>query len=270
MEERFTEYTSPISYICSPLFESFGVKHMFTRRDGGVSTGVYSSLNFATGSGTPADSMENVLENHRRAAAVFGLKVDDVCRTYQEHTVKVLVVDGGYRGTGLTKPAFSEGVDGLVCAESGVLLSVRGADCPTVLLYDTENRVCGACHSGWRGTAGKIAAATVRAMCDIGAQRESIIAAIGPSVGGCCYRVNNDVYGAFSKADSGFKACFRETEGGLYLDLQRAITQTLCAEGVAAERVSDCGECTVCNGDKYFSHRKSGVMRGTMAAFITV
>ncbi len=270
MKEKYTEYNSPISYICSPLFEKHGVSHMFTRRAGGVSTGVYSSLNFAAGSGVPADSWDNVVENHRRAAAVFGMRAEDICRSYQTHTVKVIAVNSEHRGTGLTKPPFSEGVDGLVCAERGVLLSVRGADCVTVLLYDVKNKICGACHSGWRGTAGGIVANTVLEMCRLGASRSDIIAAIGPSVGGCCYRVNEDVYTEFIKANGDFADCFRQSEDGLYLNLQEAITQTLIKSGVGYENISDCGECTVCNGNNYFSHRTSGVMRGTMAAFITV
>lgn len=270
MIEKYTEYTEPIAYICSPLFEKHGVKHMFTRRQGGVSTGVYDSLNFAAGSGTPKDDWANVVENHRRAAAVFGMRAEDICRSYQTHTTKVLPVNKELCGTGLTKPPFNEGVDGLVCKDSGVLLSVRGADCVTVLLYDFKNKVCGACHSGWRGTAGGIVRNAVKEMCDLGAEKDSIIAAIGPSVGGCCYSVNEDVLAEFERADKAFTACFESRNGTLYLNLQRAVSHTLISAGLKAEHISDCGECTVCNGNNYFSHRKSGVMRGTMAAFITV
>ncbi len=270
MQEKFLEYSTPISYICSPLFVKHGVKHMFTRKQGGVSEGVYSSLNFATGSGTPEDAWGNVVENHRRAAAVFGMQAENVCRTYQTHTSKVLPVDASFCGTGLTKPPFSEGVDGLVCKDSGVLLSVRGADCVTVLFYDTENKICGACHSGWRGTAHGISANVISEMCALGANTRSIIVAIGPSVGGCCYTVSADVYNEFVLENDEYKKCFTPKGGKLYLNLQKAIEQTLLRCGIKAENISDCGECTVCNGHNYFSHRTSGVMRGTMAAFITV
>lgn len=270
MVEKFTEHFKPVSYISSPLFDKHGVKHMFTRRHGGVSNGVYESFNFAAGSGSPPDDWANVVENHRLAASVFGLDTKDICRTYQTHTTKVLPVDKGFCGTGLTKPPFAEGVDGLVCADSGVLLSVRGADCVTVLLYDVKNKICGACHSGWRGTAGGIVKNAVVEMCRLGAEAESIIAAIGPSVGGCCYSVNEDVLAEFVKANEAFMACFEYRGGTLFLNLQQAISQTLIEVGIKSENISDCGECTVCNGNNYFSHRKSGVMRGTMAAFITV
>lgn len=270
MKEHFTEHEAPISYICSPLFEKHGVKHMFTRRRGGVSMGCYESLNFAVGAGSRPDGAENVLENHRRAASVFGLRAEDICRTNQLHTANVLAVDGACRGTGLTRPPFKQGTDGLVCAEEGVLLSVRGADCVTVLLYDTKRRICGACHSGWRGTAAGISANAVREMRRLGAESADIIAAIGPSARSCCYCVNEEVRGRFLAADGGFAACFERRDGVLYLDLQRAVALTLLKSGVKEENISDCGECTVCGEAHYFSHRRSGADRGTMAAFITV
>jgi len=267
--ERYTQHTKPFGYITSPLLEKHGVKHAFTRRSGGVSGGVYQSLNFATGAGTPADLWENVVQNHRIAAGLFGMQAEDICRSYQTHSTTVLPVDGAHKGVGIVTPPFENGVDGLVCAEKGVLLSVRGADCATILFYDTKQGIYGACHSGWRGTAGKIAAETVNAMVGLGASPKDIVAAIGPSARSCCYQVGVEVLDAFTAADDDFGACFNKTENGLYLNMQGAIELTLLKAGLRAENISDCGECTVCNGKHYFSHRRDGVLRGTMAAFIT-
>lgn len=270
MKEIYTAHTKPFSYITSPLLDSHGIRHAFTRKDGGVSSGVYQSLNFATGSGTPADAWENVLSNHRIAAGLFGLTESDICRTNQTHSLTVKRADRSLAGTGLTRPPFEEGVDGLVCAEEGVLLTVRGADCITLLFYDTANRICGACHSGWRGTAGGIALHTLSSLRAMGADMKSTLVAIGPSVQGCCYRVGEEVYNAFIAADSGYSACFTQRADGLYLSLQQAICHGLMQAGIKEEHISDCGECTVCDSQNYFSHRRSGIMRGTMAAFITV
>lgn len=271
MKERFTEHTAPFSYITSPLLDRHGVRHAFTRRHGGVSKGVYSSFNFAAGSGEVPDKWENVVENHRIAASLFGLKAEDICRSYQTHSTVVLPVDATHKGTGITLPPFSTGVDGLACKDKDVLLSVRGADCVTVLFYDTHKGICAACHSGWRGTAGKIVKNTVELMCSMGAAPESIIAAIGPSVQGCCYTVGAEVHGSFLKADGDFASCFCEKGGKLHLDLQRAVEITLLKTGLKEENLSDCAECTVCDGGRhYYSHRLCGVDRGTMAAFITV
>lgn len=271
LREKYTEHIAPFSYITSPLFDKYGIPHAFTRRQGGVSQGVYQSLNFATGSGSTPDKWENVMENHRIAASLFALTEKDICRTYQTHSTTVLTVDGTHKGTGLAKPPFEYGVDGLVSNERDMLLSVRGADCVTLLFYDVKRKICGACHSGWRGTAGKIAEKTVQAMCAVGAEAKDIVVAIGPSVGGCCYTVGDEVQNAFLTADGDFAACFTKYGEKLYLDLQKAVELTLLKAGVREENVSDCGECTVCDGGKhYFSHRLCGADRGTMAAFIKI
>ncbi len=261
------KYIDKGSYIQSPLLLKHGVRHIFTTKHGGVSEGVYSSFNFAAGSGETPDKWENIVENHRIAAEALGYTAEDICRTYQTHSSNVVAVTATERGKGIVTPPFEQGTDGLVTAEQGLLLSVRGADCVTVLFYDTVNGVCGACHSGWRGTANKIAAAVVAKMKSLGSKPENIIAAIGPSARSCCYFVGDEVYEAFSKEEC-LCDCFEIRDGKRFADLQRAVAQTLIYEGVPADSISDCGECTVCSEDKYFSHRVSGVNRGTMAAFI--
>ncbi len=270
MREQFIYSDIPFGHLTSPSLTAAGAKHLFTAKDGGVSTGVYSSFNFAAGSGSPADPWENVVENHRIAAAHLGFDTADVCRSYQTHSSTVKTVGKAERGTGLTKPPFDCGVDGLVCCEEGVLLSVRGADCVTVLLYDGKNRVCGACHSGWRGTLDKIAAKTVDAMCAIGAKAEHIVAAIGPSARSCCYKVGEELYDNFTAADAQNSRFFHRCEDGVYLDLQGAVCAALEEAGLSPLHVADGGECSICRPDRYFSHRRSGVMRGTMAAFIAL
>ncbi len=255
------------SNIQSPLFIKHGVRHLFTTKDGGVSTGVYESFNFATGSGEVPDTWENVVENHRIATEFLGYGVENVCRSYQTHTNNVAVVGVADKGKGIIKPPFFEGTDGLATADRGVVLSVRGADCVTVLFCDTRSRSVAAVHSGWRGTAGKIAAVAVEKMLALGAERANIIAAIGPSARSCCYHVGEEVYNAF-QAEECLKDCFETRDGKLYADLQKAVAQTLIFAGIREENISDCGECSVCMPDRYFSHRRSGVNRGTMGAFI--
>lgn len=270
MREQFIYEKQPFEHLSSPLLTAAGAKHLFTGKKGGVSTGVYASLNLAAGSGDVPDDFGNVIENHRIVAEFMGVKAEDICRSYQTHSCTVEQVGKAHRGTGLTLPPFDHGVDGLVCREEGVLLSVRGADCVTVLLYDGKNGVVGACHSGWRGTLGKIAAKTATAMVDIGARYEDILVAIGPSARSCCYNVGEELYSTFVEED-GKNARFFERRGGkLYLDLQMAVAAALTEVGIADDRIADGGECSVCRSERYFSHRVSGVMRGTMGAFITL
>ncbi|MBR6594360.1 MAG: peptidoglycan editing factor PgeF [Clostridia bacterium] len=270
MRESFVYSTVPFGHLTSPLLSAAGAKHIFTAKDGGVSEGAFASFNFAAGGGEVCDRWENVVENHTMVAHFFGMEADRICRSYQTHSTKVLTVTAAHCGTGLTLPPFEEGVDGLVCAEEGVLLSVRGADCVTVLLYDGGSRVCGACHSGWRGTLGGIAALTVEAMCAAGASRDSIVAAIGPSARSCCYRVGEELYCTFTDADVKNAAFFTHRNGELYLDLQGAVSAALTEAGVKDGHISDGGECSICRPDRYFSHRRQGPVRGTMAAFITL
>ena len=125
MTEAFVRHESGVQYLTSPLLDAHGVPHLFSLRGGGVSPGVFASLNFAQGSGGLRDTAENVLENHARAAAVFGLPVSRVCRSYQTHSLTVRLVDDRDAGRGLTLPPFDGGVDGLYTRTPALLLSVR-------------------------------------------------------------------------------------------------------------------------------------------------
>lgn len=164
MTEAFVRHESGVQYLTSPLLDAHGVPHLFSLRGGGVSPGVFASLNFAQGSGGLRDTAENVLENHARAAAVFGLPVSRVCRSYQTHSLTVRLVDDRDAGRGLTLPPFDGGVDGLYTRTPALLLSVRYADCVPVLLCDRRSGAVAAVHSGWRGTLGGITANAVRAL----------------------------------------------------------------------------------------------------------
>lgn len=270
MKEKYIIDVKSRSFLKSPLFESHGIKHMFTLREGGVSQGVYSSFNFATGSGERPDEWENVVNNHAIAAAQLGMSAEDVCRTYQTHSSNVVTVGQSERGTGLLKPPFSEGVDGLVTGEKNVLLTVRAADCVPILLYDLKNEICAAVHSGWRGTVAGIVAKAVKQMIDLGTNHEDVIAAIGPSVGQCCYEVGEELLCTFIDEAAYFGSCFEERAGKLFLDLKKANALILHRCGIGDERISTSDECTACNTERFFSHRVMGVNRGTMAAFIAV
>ena len=270
----WTFHQSGKEYFTCPLLDAAGVKHLFSSRAGGVSEGCFSSWNFASGTGDCLDDEERVLENYERAAALFGLHKEDVCRTYQAHTDRVITVGENERGVGTCKPKFPFGVDGLVTKEKDLLLSVRTADCVPVLLADPENGVCAAVHAGWRGTAAKIVGNAVREMCRNGADPGSILAAIGPCIGPECYEVGQDVRDAFEEAFADAAKYFRtkqtEPERKYLLDLAGANTDALKEAGVSEEHISVCGLCTRCHTDLFFSHRAMGSRRGTMSAFICV
>lgn len=270
MREAFVKHTENITYYSSPLFDFHGISHMFTTRHGGVSSGVFESLNFAAGAGSIRDSAENVMKNHSLAAEIFGLSEKDICKSYQNHSANVEIVGAVHKGTGINKAPFPHGVDGLVTSDKELILSVRTADCVPVLLYDYKNNICAAVHSGWRGTLGRIAANAVEKMQSLGAQREFTIAAIGPCIGECCYEVGEEVYNSFTETDRDFEICFTKKNGSLYFNLTKANEIVLIKSGIAEENISSAYLCTYCNEDDFFSHRRNGANRGTMSALIVI
>ncbi len=271
MNNDFVLISGDVPYYQSRLFNKYGVKHAFFTRVGGVSDGRFSSLNFAVGSGDIKDSEQNVFENHRIAANLFGLEASDICRSYQTHTANIVLVGDSDRGRGLTTEGFKEGVDGLVTAERDLLLSIRTADCVPVLLCDIEKRVCAAVHAGWRGTVGCITENAIDLMISQGAKVENIIAAIGPCIGKECYEVSADVFEEFVAASDDYSSFFEPKANGKFmLDLTKANEQILISAGIKFENISCANLCTKCNEKEFFSHRRDGVVRGTMSAMISL
>lgn len=254
----------------SRLFQKYGVPHGFFTRKGGVSEGAFSSLNFAVGVGEIRDDEAKVMQNYQLAAEFFGLNKEDICRTYQTHTSVVEIAGAGDRGRGVSIPPYDHGVDGLMTTEEKLLLSVRTADCVPILLCDKEKRACAAVHAGWRGTVGGIIENAISKMVDAGVSRSDIIAAIGPCVGKCCYEVGEDVR-------SEFLAVFPESDGFFaplgdkyMLDLVGVNELVLAGSGILPENISSASLCTKCREEEFFSHRRSGSVRGTMSAFIHI
>lgn len=255
-------------YYQSRLLNEYGIRHAFFTRIGGVSEGVFESLNFAEGIGEIRDSEEKVLLNYDIAAKSFGLSARDVCRTYQTHTSVVVFADEAKRGVGIIKPKFDFGVDGLVTSEKDLLLSVRTADCVPVLLCDKNKTVCAAVHAGWRGTVGGITKNAVEMMVGLGVAKNDILVAIGPCIGKCCYEVGGEVRDEFLAVDPEFAAFFTPKGEKFMLDLNKANEEILIGAGIPYQNISRLDLCTKCNENHFFSHRRSGTSRGTMSAFI--
>ena len=270
MRHDFTLKEQDVPYFESGLFREYGIKHAFFTRRGGVSEGVFGSLNFAEGIGDIKDSPENVMENYRTAANVFGLSESDVCRSYQTHTNNVIFVTEKDRGTGVTKEKFSFGVDGLVTDTKDLLLSVRTADCVPVLLCDRQAKVCAAVHAGWRGTLGGITKNAVALMEKHGVKKCDILAAIGPCIGQCCYEVGAELLDFFRDKNRDYADFFKPKNEKYMLDLKGLNAYILAAAGIGEDSISVSDSCTKDDEYNFFSHRRSGKNRGTMSAFITV
>lgn len=245
-------------------------RHLFSTRTGGVSSGIYKSMNPGFGLG---DSDENVLENHRRLLFLLGAEPKDCVRSCQEHGTNVRIVTEDDRGKGIVRPRDYTNTDGFVTDVPGIVLSIYASDCVPILFEDPRHEAIGACHSGWKGTAGRIGEKTIRTMEKaFGSRPEDLICAIGPSICRNCYEVSSDVADVFR---NGFRGCEDEImtdkgNGKYLLDLQAVNRIILLEAGVPSENIHVTDICTCCNHENLFSHRATGGRRGNNAAMITI
>lgn len=265
MERGFChERADGVEFLTIPAFEKAGFRAVFSTRIGGVSEGGLSSLNLGLSRGEPA---ERTRENYRRICAAAGLEEASLVMAAQTHTANVRRVFFADRGEGLLRREFAD-VDGLATDERGVTLVTFHADCTPIFLADPRTRAMALLHAGWRGTAAGMAQAGVDFLTrTFGARPQELLAAIGPSAGGCCYEVSDEV--AQALAVRGGACCRPGRPGHQMADLWEANRRQLLDAGVREENLTICGECTVCCPELYYSHRVQGADRGSMAAFLT-
>ena len=249
-------------FMTSSLLSS---RHMFTTRLGGVSEGVYESWNLGENRG---DDLACVRENFRRAGALMGTDADGFVITKQVHGTEVRIASDADRHT--VGEAVPYAADGLVTARSGLALMVFIADCVTVLLEDAQAGVIAAVHCGWRSSVGDFLGVAVRKMCALGAEPSRICAAIGESIGACCFETDADVPEAVENYLSGDTAglIFPQPDGKFKVDLRGANRRRLLSLGLRPENIDVSDECTMCSRQKYWSHRATNGVRGTQAATI--
>ena len=250
-----------VVYMAAPNIKA---DHAFTTRFGGVSAGVYASMNLGLGSG---DSIEHIRENYSLLCAALGITVSDIVCSRQVRGADVRAVTYADRG-GLFTP-YSPEADALVTCDPGAALLVFTADCVPILLHDPVRGACGAVHSGWQGTAAGVVVAAVGEMVSrYGCNASDITAAIGPCISECCFETDRDVPDAMAgMLGDDLGACMREQNGKFMVDLKKANKLLLNRAGLHDISISD--ECTSCRCDKYWSHRKTaGSGRGSQAAII--
>ena len=267
-------HTVPL--IESPLLQEIrGLRHGFSTRKGGVSKEHLSSLNLGFNLG---DEREKVLENFRILGSLFEAKPEDFVLTQQTHSINVRRVGKEDRGKGIFRERNYTDVDALMTDEEGVILSAFSADCVPILFYDKGHRAIASCHSGWRGTHGRILARVIEAMQrEFSSKPEEIYIAIGPSICKNCYEVSEDVGEAFLEA---FPALREETKNAspiervseekFHIDLWE-LNRIIALEAfIPPENISISGYCTMERPDLFFSHRYSQGRRGVQGAFISL
>lgn len=269
---EYTISTGILPMVESPLFQrEIGLQHGFSTRKGGVSKEHLASLNLSF---SVEDAKENVLENFRRIGERFGKTPEDFVLSKQSHETKVLKVGTKDRGKGITKDRDYEGIDALITDEKGIILSCFSADCVPILFYDPIHKAVGACHSGWRGTKGKILQNVVEEMRKhFSSNPADILIAIGPSISKEQYIVSEDLGLSFLEdyPDLGEDAASpiqRISKDKFQLDLWDLNRRIALDSGIREEHISISGYCTMENPELFFSHRYSQGKRGLQGAFI--
>lgn len=256
----------------SPLFQrETGLQHGFSTRKGGVSKEHLASLNLSF---SVEDAKENVLENFRRIGERFGKTPEDFVLSKQSHETKVLKVGTKDRGKGITKDRDYEGIDALITDEKGIILSCFSADCVPILFFDPIHKAIGACHSGWRGTKGKILQNVVEEMRQhFSSNPAEILIAIGPSICKEQYVVSEDLALSFLEdypdlGEDTASPIQRISKDKFQLDLWDLNRRIALDCGIKEEHISISGYCTMENPELFFSHRYSQGKRGLQGAFI--
>lgn len=225
-----------------------GIRHVFFTREGGVSTGLYGSLNAGLGS---SDDPANIVENRARMAGMLGVEPGHFLSTYQIHSPDIVVADKPWSAD--ERPR----ADGLVTKVPGLALGVGAADCGPVLFADAQARVIGAAHAGWKGALAGVIEATVAAMEGLGARREHMTAAIGPLIHQPNYEVGPEFVAQFRDTDPSYARFFSPSprEGHAMFDLPGFLAARLQAAGVGA--IEDLGLCTYADEARFFSYRRA-------------
>ena len=233
----------------------YRVRAFTTTRNGGVSSGNYSSFNISHYCG---DRKENVEENKHLLGQLLGITKDRIIVPRQVHHSEVLSV------THLTSIEELESIDAVITQERELCIGISTADCVPILLYDTSKQAIGAVHAGWRGTVNKIVSKAIQKMTEtLGTAPKDLKAIIGPSISQEAFEVGDEVYEAFFSA--GFPmAQIAERKAKWHIDLWAANFELLAVAGVPLEQIFVANICTFSNVDTFFSARRLGIESGRL------
>jgi YfiH family protein len=256
-----------IEFECLKKYEA-SLIHCMSTRDGGVSSGECGTLNLGF---KRKDTRENILANYGILCDSLGIDTASLVLTNQMHDTKVVFVDEKDKGKGFSRESDIIGIDGLATATPGITLVTSHADCVPVFLYEPDVRAASLLHSGWRGTLNDIVSNGVKSLGRVpGFRADRLVAVIGPSIGSCCFEVDEDVFSLFynSFKDEAFYS--KTSEKKWNIDLKGIIKEELLKEGLIPENIHDCGICTKCRKDLFFSYRGDEGRTGSLAAFMQI
>jgi len=238
------------------------VRHGFSTRIGGVSRGPFATMNLGHNTG---DDAGNIRENYRLFCAAIGAAPENIVTGNQQHTTNIRNVKNHVPGN-------DDFTDGLVTDTAGIVLATYYADCVPLLLYDPICRVIANCHAGWRGTAHNMAGiATAKMMTDYGCDPRNILAGIGPSISCENFEVGPEVAQEFKDLlpfSVDFVYNSKSVENKFHIDLWGINRQSLIMAGLYNGNIETAGLCTFDDELHFYSHRRNGKQRGSLAAFI--
>ena len=256
-----------IEYLQSPLLNNCDfLEHAFCTRRGGASQDDYKSLNMSFREG---DEEFRVLSNWDRLATAFDIPLEQFLVVNQVHGDAIFVIKqhGSYFST-----REELNYDAIVTNRSNLAICIKTADCVPVFIVDKVKKVIAAVHAGWRGTALGISAKVISLMINqYRSEPADILAAIGPSIGHCCYEVDSTTAEAFrGQGNSEFFLQQGPKKNNWMLDLPEANRRQILAAGVPESNMEVSGYCTTCNQDMFFSHRGSGGITGRQVNFMMI
>ena len=256
-----------LEYLVFPKLEETGVvEHLFTTRTGGVSSGIYSTMNLSFSRG---DDPECVRKNYRRIGEVLGTDPEHMVASKQTHTTNIRLATEADLGNGITGPSAYDDVDGLATDIPGIALATFYADCVPLYFVDPVKKAIGLAHSGWRGTVAGMGACMVQFMREhFHSDPKDLIAAIGPSICVDCYEVSEEVAEQFREEFPEDVLQPGKADGKYQLDLWKANESILLKAGIRREHLTVTDVCTCHNPEYLFSHRASHGQRGNLAAFL--
>lgn len=262
------DYETTKMYEIHSFKETGLVNHGFTTRVGGFGNPPFDSLNLAL---HVDDAPETVINNRRVVCDVMGTELDRLVTAQQVHSSNVLLVGEEHAGAG----AFSyhtaiPDTDGLVTDRPNLLLATFYADCVPVFILDPVKKVVASVHAGWKGTVAAIGAKALLKMKDVyGTDPADCLVGIGPSIGPCCYEIDDPVIDLFKERFHWWKDVIKQgTSGRNKLDLWETNRRTVIEAGVKANHVEVAKICTCCNQQLLFSYRGSQGKTGRMGAYI--
>lgn len=253
-----------IHYIEPETGSASGIIQGFTTRHEGVSRPPYNSLNLGANT---LDQQHNVEGNRNLLARAFGTTPERMVTVRQTHGTDILVIDEP--NDDLTHFLGLE-ADAVITNQPGVLIGVTVADCAPILIHDRKTRVIAAVHAGWQGTATRLAGKTVAALQSMfGSAPADLHAAIGPSIGRCCYDVDEPVRQAFRQNGIDWESCSEASgENSWKLDIPAANRDLLIAAGVSPAHIQVSDMCVCCHRELFFSYRRDDGDTGRQMGFI--